>query len=107
MTSGTRLTAASILYGVLVFAGSALFGFVIAPLLAIASGRFPIDTEARAVVSWLTLRGVPSLLMLAALSATLYPKLSQRGLRVRLALYTANVLLAWLVAASIALAILG
>lgn len=102
-----RRYAAAIAYGALVFAGTALVGFVVAPWLGSASGAFPIDAEARAFFSLLTLAGVPYLAGLCVLSGALYPRLAGRRLRVRVALFGLNVLAAWLCAASIALAILG
>jgi hypothetical protein len=98
---------ASVLYGLLVFVGTTLLGFVVAPFLGTSSGLFPIDTESAAFFSLLTLKGVPYLAALSALSGLLYSMDSERGLPARAALFCANSLLAWLVAASIALAILG
>lgn len=106
-SAALRRYAAAIGYGALVFAGSALLGFVIAPWLGSASGAFPIEAEARAFFSLLTLAGVPYLAGLCVLSGALHPKLAGRRLRVRIALFGLNVLVAWLCAASIALAILG
>jgi hypothetical protein len=97
----------SILYGLLVFGGTAVLGFVVAPFLGIASGLFPIDTEARAFFSLLTLKGVPYLVGLSLLSGAAYPRFSARRLRSRAAILALNVLLAWLIGASIALAMLG
>jgi hypothetical protein len=105
--SQARTYAASTVYGLLVFAGAAVLGFVVAPFLGIASGLFPIDTESRAFFSLLTLKGVPYLAALSVLSGMAYPSFSQRGLRFRAMLLLINVLVAWLVGASIALAILG
>ena len=105
--SRSKLFLASLAYALLVFAGTAVLGFVIAPLLGIASGRFPIDTDAQAVFSMLTLKGVPYLAGLCALSGLSYRRISQRRLPLRAALFALNVVLAWLIAASIALAILG
>ena len=98
---------ASVLYGLLVFGGTTLLGFVVAPFLGTASGLFRIDAEAAGFFSLLTLKGVPYLAALSLLSGLLYSKHSQRPLHVRAALLGANVMLAWLVAASIALVILG
>jgi hypothetical protein len=98
---------ASVLYGLLVFAGTTILGFVVAPPLGTASGLFLIDTESAAFFSLLTLKGVPYLAALSVLSGLLYRKHSERRLRVRAALLGVNILLAWLVAAAIALAILG
>ncbi len=94
-------------YAVGVFVGTAVLGFVVAPFLGIVTGLFPIDAEARAFFSLLTLKGVPDLLALSALSGLLYSPLCRRGWTLRVVLYATNVLVAWLVGAAIALAILG
>ena len=106
-TSNSRILIGSVAYGVGVFVGTAVFGFVAAPFLGSTTGLFPIDTEARAFFSLLTLKGVPDLVILSAASAFLYPVLSRRCTGLQISLYVVNVLLAWLAAASIALAILG
>jgi hypothetical protein len=95
------------IYGLVVFAGVAVFGFVLAPLLGIASGLFPIEAEARGFFSLLTLKGVPYLVALSAVSGALYPALSGYRASLRVALYGLNVVLAWLVGGAVALAILG
>jgi hypothetical protein len=105
--SRATLVLASAGYGLAVLAGTALLGFVIAPFLGIAVGLFPLEAEGRAFFSMLTLRGVPYLMLLAALSSLAYPVVSARSPRRRILLYGTNVLVAWLIAASIALAILG
>jgi hypothetical protein len=102
----TTPLAGAVAYGLLIFASTALLGFVVLPLLAISSGLFPIEAEARAFFSLLTLKGAPYLAALSVLGGALYPALSRRRLRLRLGLYVANALLAWLAGASIALAIL-
>ena len=107
LTSNTRTILGSVAYSVGVFAGAALLGFVVAPFLGIATGLFPIDTEASAFFSLLTLKGVPDLAILSAASGFLAPALFRQRRGLRVALYAANVLLAWLVAVSIALAVLG
>ena len=106
MHSPTSILA-SVLYGLLVFAGATILGFVVAPFLGTASGLFSIETESSAFFSFLTLKGVPYLAALSVLSGLLYSKHSERRLRIRAALLGVNILLAWLVAAAIALAILG
>ena len=98
---------ASVLYGLLVFAGTSILGFVVAPFLGTASGLFPIEAESAGFFSFLTLKGVPYLAALSVLSGLLYSKHAERRLRVRAALLGVNILLAWLIAAAIALAILG
>ena len=107
LTSNSRILIGSVAYGFGVFAGTAVLGFVVAPYLGSATGLFPIDTEAQAFFSLLTLKGVPDLAILSAASSFLYPMGSRRRLGLRVALYVVNVLLAWLVAVSIALALLG
>jgi hypothetical protein len=101
------LALASAGYGLAVLAGTALLGFVIAPVVGIAFGLFPIEADGRAFFSLLTLRGVPYLMLLAALSGLAYPALSRQRIPRRILLYVVNVLVAWLIGASIALAILG
>jgi len=96
----------SALYGLLVFVGTALLGFVVVPLVGIAGGLFSIDAEARAFFSLLTLKGVPYLLGLSTLSGLLYRPLSARRLPARVGLLGVNVLVVWFIAASIALVIL-
>lgn len=103
----TSIWAGAAVYGMLVFGGAALLGFVVAPFLGIESGLFAIDAEARAFFSLLTLKGVPYLVAISVLSSLAYPPLRSRRLRLRLTLFTLNVVGAWLVSASIALAILG
>jgi hypothetical protein len=107
LTSKSRVLLGSVAYSIGVFGGAALLGFVVAPFLGIASGLFPIDTEARAFFSLLTLKGVPDLAILSAASGFLAPALFRRGPGLRAALYATNVLIAWLVVVSIALAELG
>jgi len=98
---------ASAVYGLLIFVGVSAFGFVVAPVLGIESGFFPIEAEARAFFSLLTLKGVPYILPLSVGSAILHHAVRRRRLSLRVALYCLNVVLAWVVTASIALAILG
>ncbi len=107
MPPSYRLVIGSVAYCVGVFIGTAVLGFVVAPFLGIVTGLFPIDTEAQAFFSLLTLKGVPDLLAFSALSGLLYPTLSRRGPALRIALYATNVVVAWLGGAAIALALLG
>ena len=102
-----RNVIACSLYGLLVFLGTALLGFVVLPLLGMASGYFTIDAEARGAFSMLTLKAVPYLAGLSILSGVLYRRISERRLRTRAALLAANVVVVWLIGASISLAILG
>lgn len=98
---------ASALYGLLIFAGTALFGLVLAPALGIATGLFVIDTESRAFFSLLTLKAAPSLAVLCVLSGASYPWIAKRSLSIRAVLLLANVLAAWSVGAALALFMLG
>lgn len=98
--------AAAIVYGCLVFSGTALLGFVVAPWLALAGGLFAIDVEARSFFSLLTLKGVPGLVGLSVLSAVLHPGFSGHGPLFWIALLGANVLLVWLIGAATAFALL-
>lgn len=101
------LVGSCAMHAVFVFVGTALLGFVVAPTLAIASGRFPIESDARAAFAWLTLKGVPYLVAGAALSGLLYPRLRGARVWVRTVMLAAEVLVVWLVGAGIALLILG
>lgn len=107
MDPRTRIYAWSTGYGLLVFLGTALLGFVVAPWLGTATGLFTIEVESSGFFSMLTLKGVPYLVALSVVSGLLSPTLSGLGLRLRVALFGLNVLVAWLVGASIAFAILG
>ncbi|MGH7290389.1 MAG: hypothetical protein ACREJT_04215 [Myxococcota bacterium] len=98
---------ASVVYGLLVFAGAATLGFVVAPALGIASGLFSIDAEARGFFSLLTLKGVPYLVGLSAVSGLAYRTLAARRPLVRASLLGLNVLVVWVAGASAALLILG
>jgi hypothetical protein len=102
-----RIYVGSALYGLLVLAGIALTGFVVAPVLGTATGLFAIDTESAAFFSLLTLKGAPYWGGLGVASAGLYGSLASRGLGARIAAYAANVALAWLAGAGIALFALG
>lgn len=107
MNSWAASYLGSAIYGLLIFVGAAILGFVVAPLLGIASGFFPIEAEARGFFSLLTLKGVPYILALSVGSGIFYPALSGCRVSLRVALYCLNVVFVWLVAASIAFAILG
>jgi len=96
-----------IAYVLLVFIGAALLGFAIAPALGTATGIFSIDVESQSFFSLLTLKGVPYLAALSILSALLYQPLSRLRFLRRVALSILNVVVAWLVAVSIALVILA
>jgi len=96
-----------IAYVLQVFIGAALLGFAIAPALGTATGIFSIDVESQAFFSLLTLKGVPYLSALSILSALVYQPLSRLRVFPRVALSILNVVVAWLVAVSIALIMLG
>ena len=102
MSPQTRIYVGSALYGLLVLAGIALTGFVVAPVLGTATGLFAIDTESAAFFSWLTLKGSPYWGGLGVASGPIYGSLASRGRGVRIAVYAANVALAWLVGVGIA-----
>jgi hypothetical protein len=97
----------AIAYGVLVFLGTTGFGFVVAPALGRASGRFPIETEAAAAFSLLTLKAVPCLVGLSGAAALSYAWVARLSIPRRVAMYAATVLLSWLVGAAIAALLLG
>jgi hypothetical protein len=107
LSSEARIYVHSAAYSLLVFLGTALLGFVIAPGLGIATGLFSIEAESSGFFSLLTLEGVPYLVALSVLSGLLYPTVSSRRLRLRPVLFVLKILLAWLIGAAIALAFLG
>jgi hypothetical protein len=86
---------ASVVYGVLVFLGTAATGFVVAPLLAHAAGFFPIEVEARAAFSLVTLEAMPWLLGASVTSGFLWPSFAAPSRARRFAVWLANVLLVW------------
>jgi hypothetical protein len=94
-------------YGLAVFAGMLLLGFVLAPWLGTATGLFEIDVEAQGFFSMLTLKAFPYLAGASVFSAGLYARLATRRPAARLAGYALNVTLAWLAGAGIALLLLG
>jgi hypothetical protein len=85
----------SVVYGFLVFAGTALTGFVAAPFLAHAAGFFPIEVEARSAFSLVTLEAVPWLLGASVTSGFLWPSFAAWSPARRVAVWLANVLLVW------------
>jgi hypothetical protein len=105
--SGASAVAAAVVYGMLVFAGAALLGFVIAPLAGSASGVFPIDAEARGFFSLLTLKGAPLLAAASVASGFAYASIAARRLSVRAALLALNAAVVWLAGAAIAFVLLG
>jgi hypothetical protein len=94
-------------YGLLVLAGTAVLGFVVAPYVGIATGLFVIDTEARGFFSLLTLKGTPFLVGLGILSTLVYPRSLSLRRPVRAVVLALNVLVAWLIAGAVALISLG
>ena len=95
-------------YGFLVFLGTAGLGFVVLPTVGHATGLFPVDTEAEAAFSMVTLKAVPFLASLStAAGLSYYQWLEQISVARRLAVYFATTLLAWVTAAAIAVFILG
>ena len=91
-----------VVYGVLVFLGTACTGFVLAPFLAHAAGFFPIEVEARSVFSLLTLKAMPWLLGASVTSGFAYTELARLPPARRLAAWLANVLLVWAAGAAAA-----
>jgi hypothetical protein len=102
-----RLYIGCAAYGLLVLAGIAALGFVVAPFVGVATGLFPIDAESAGFFSLLTLKGVPYWGALGAASSALYGPLARRRVPVRIAVYASNVALVWLAGAGIALLELG
>jgi hypothetical protein len=86
---------ASVVYGVLVFLGTAATGFVVAPFLAHAAGFFPLEVEARAAFSLVTLEALPWLLGASTTSGFLWPSLAALSSASRIGVWLANVLLVW------------
>jgi len=96
-----------IAYVLLVFTGAAFLGFAIAPALGTATRIFSIDVESQSFFSLLTLKGAPYLAALSILSALVYQPLSRLRFLSRVAFSILNMVVAWLVAVSIALVLLG
>lgn len=106
MPSRAALIAKAIAYGLLVFLGSALLGFVVAPAIALATGSFQ-DTEAQATFSFVTLKAVPLLAGLSAAAAVSYDLLARLSIARRVAVYLATTSITWLTGAAIAAFVLG
>ena len=104
MPSRATLLTGAIVYGLLVFLGTAGLGFVVLPVVGHASG---LDTEAEAVFSFLTLKAVPFLVGLSAAAALSYRWLTGLSVRRRMCVYVATTAFAWLTGAAIAAVILG
>jgi hypothetical protein len=107
MPSRTKLLAGAIAYGLLVFAGTALLGFVVAPAIGVATGLFPIEQEAAGYFSFLTLKAAPLLAGLSAGAARSQEWLAGFSIPSRIAVYAATVLLVWITGATIAAIVLG
>jgi hypothetical protein len=104
VSSRATLLTGAIVYGLLVFLGTAGLGFGVLPTVGRATG---LDTEAEAALSFLTLKALPFLVGLSAASALTYQWLTGLSVSHRVAVYTATTVLAWLTGAAIAAAILG
>ena len=107
MSPQARIYVRSALYALLVLAGVAVLGFVVAPVLGTATGLFAMDTESAAFFSWLTLKGAPYWAGVGVASAPLQGSLPNLGGAARIGVYLANVALAWVVGAAIAFFDLG
>jgi hypothetical protein len=104
VSSRATLLAGAIVYGLLVFLGTAGLGFVVLPSLGRVTG---LDTEAEAAFSFLTLKAVPLLVGFSAAAALSYQWLTGLSVRRRVAVYFATTVLAWLTGAASAAVILG
>jgi hypothetical protein len=82
-------------YGALVFLGMAGLGFLLAPAVGHASGLFPVEVEARAFFSLVTLRAVPYLVALAVVSGFAYEGIGRLGASRRITAYASNTLLGY------------
>ncbi|HXK24811.1 MAG TPA: hypothetical protein VMS55_19230 [Myxococcota bacterium] len=107
MRPESRLYIGCAVYGLLVLAGIAVLGFVVAPFVGVATRLFAIDTESAAFFSLLTLKGAPYWGGLGVMSSALYGPLAGRRAPVWIAAYASNVALAWLAGAGIAMFELG
>jgi len=97
----------TIAYGLSVFIGTAVLGFVVAPFIAFESGLFPIQSDAEAVFSFLTLRAFPLLFGLSVGAALSYEWASALSRFRRVAAYLGTVLIAWILGAAFAVWALG
>jgi hypothetical protein len=101
------LYAGAVVYAFLVFLGTAVLGFVVAPFAGHAIGLFPIETDAQAAFSLLTLKAVPFLAGASTAAALSYEWVLGFSLPRRFAVYGATVIVAWVTGAAIAAVILG
>ncbi len=104
MSSRAPTLVGAIVYGLLVFLGTAGLGFVVLPAVGQATG---LDTDAEAAFSFLTLKAVPFLVGFSAAAALSYQWLTGLSAPRRVAAYSATTVLAWLTGAAIAAVILG
>ena len=104
MPFGARHLTGTIVYGFLVFLGTAGLGFVVVPSVGHAMG---LDADAEAAFSFLTLKAVPLLVGFSAAAALSYQWLTGLSVPRRIAVYAATTLLAWLTGAGIAAVLLG
>ena len=107
MPSATALVLRAVVYGLVVFLGTAAIGFVGMPAIAYAAGLFTLETEAQATFSLVTLKAVPFLVGLSAAAAATYDLLARLSVARRIAIYLATTLLTWVTSAAIAVFILG
>lgn len=108
MRSRSTVWGGSIVYGLLVLAGTALLGFVVAPALwGTMGGLFTIGTEARTFFSLLTLKAAPLLMAFSVVGGLTYHTFAARGLGARVIILGVNILVAWSIAATVALVTLG
>ena len=104
MSSRATLLTGAIVYGILVFLGTAGLGFAVLPTLGRATG---LDTETEAALSFITLKAVPLLVGFSAAAALSYQWLTGLSVPRRVAVYSATTVVAWLTGAAIAAVILG
>ena len=102
-----RVLTGAIVYGLLVFLGTVVLGFVVLPVVAYASGLVPIETEAMAVFSLVTLKGVPFLACSSAAATLSYDWLRRLSAVRRVVVYTVTTVAVWMAGAAIAVLILG
>lgn len=99
--------AGAALYGLLVFGGTAVLGFVVLPPLGYAAGLFTIETDARAAFSLVTLAAVPLLAGLSAGAGLSYDWLTTLSRVRRLVVYAGTTATIWIVGAAVMVYVLG
>jgi hypothetical protein len=102
VSSRATLLAGAVVYGLLVFLGTAGLGFVVLPSVGYHTGLFSIETEAEAAFSLVTLKAVPFLVGLSAGAAFSYRWLMRLSMGRRFAVYAATTVLAWVAGAAVA-----